>query len=516
MTLVRRLGIVLSAGLLALVFVGAYGLFQLNRSYSKVENLDSVTLPGLQALSGAIDDVGALRLTLYRFVVDGVDDVSRRTTQAQIAELDTSLAAHVDLYARRYGGTGRDGELLVVDRKNIAAYIAARTTFFRLYGGNERAAALAMLHDGGGVHDAALALNSGLHQHMDFVVEEAASQREADASSHRIATRLMIVVIGLSLFVTGWFGLRLYQLIRQGLTGLQGTMQSISETMDLSVRATVSGKDEIGVTADALNHLLGSIAGTVRTVQASSQAVNAASGKLVEGNRDLSDRTMRQAAALEETSASVAGLSDAARHTAQRASETSVLAASMAEDARRSGRAVGDMATVMDEIAGHAARIKDVIEFIESLAFQTNILALNAAVEAARAGERGRGFTVVAHEVRALAEHSANSARNIKAMIEQSSEAIGKGVLQAASIGAANAALQDAVHTVSEQVVAIGRLAAEQGAGIEQINQAVAGMDAATQHYARLVDQATGAVDTLHGQAALLAKTAGEFRGLSV
>lgn len=62
--------------------------------------------------------------------------------------------------------------------------------------------------------------------------------------------------------------------------------------------------------------------------------------------------------------------------------------------------------------------------------------------------------------------------------------------------------------------MAIGRLAAEQGGGIEQINQAVAGMDAATQHYARLVDQATGAVDTLHGQAALLAKTAGEFRGL--
>jgi methyl-accepting chemotaxis protein len=515
MTLVRRLAVVLTAGLLALTLVGSYGLYQLAHANARLERLQTVTLPGIQTLSDAVDDVGALRLGLYRFVVDGVDELDRATMRRHLDEVDRSFALHLGEYAKRYNGEGRDAELLAADRKHMGDYLAARTEFFARDAAGKRDQALAMLHDGGRIHDTALALNQGLHDHMAYLVGEADAQRAENNAAYRNGVRLTVLIGVVALVATGWFGTRLFQLIRQGLGRLQGTLQEISTTLDISRRAEVLRHDEIGLTAMALNGLLDRIADTVRTVQSSSRAVHTATSHIVDGNRDLSTRTMRQAAALEQTAASVAELAKAARHTADQAREASTVTDAMAEEALRSGRAVETMGSVMQQISGHAAQIKDVIGLIETVAFQTNVLALNAAVEAARAGEHGRGFAVVATEVRALALHSANAARDVKALIERSSEAIDSGVEQAAAIDDSNATLQASVARVTRQVAAIGELALEQGRGTEQMHLTVADLDSATQRYASLVEEASAAAGALNDQASVLERTAGVFSGVT-
>ena len=515
MTLVRRLAVVLIAGLIALLAVGGYGLFQLDASQARIRRLETTTLPGLQALSEAQDDVGALRLALYRYVVDGIDETARHGMRQEIDALDAGFVRHMAAYQAHAAGDTKDTTMLAADRAHMAAYLAARDTFFRRYDGNQRDSALGMLHNHGQVHDAALDLNHGLHDHLAYVVTQADAQAELNAAAYRTSLILTVLAIVAAALGMGWFGGRLYRLIKGGLGKLQGTLQSVSATLDLSLRAEIGRHDEIGLTAEALNTLLGRIADTVRTVQSSSDTVHSVASHIVDRNRDISERTMRQAAALEETSASVAELTEAARHTAERAVDATTVAGAMAEEARRSGRAVEYMGSVMQEIAAHAHRIRDVTSAIESIAFQTNILALNAAVEAARAGHHGKGFAVVAGEVRALAQHSATSARDIKDLIERSVEAIENGVEQATAIEDSNLTLQASVARVAQQVTAIGQLAREQGRGTEQINQAMASLDSDTQHYAQMVDQAAEAVGTLHGQARVLRDTAGVFTGVS-
>lgn len=514
-TLVRRLALVLIAGLIALFAVGGYGLYELGAAQGRVSRLETATLPGLQALSEAQDDVGALRLTLYRYVVDGIDDAARRDMKTQLAELDASFARHIATYATHGTGDDKDATLLAADKSHMAVYLDARATFLRRYDGDQRESALEMLHDHGGVHDAALALNHGLHDHLAYVVAQADAQAQANASAYRSSVILTLLAIVIAAMGMGWFGGRLYRLIRDGLGRLQGTLQTVSSSLDLSLRAEVDRRDEIGLTAEALNVLLARIADTVRTVQTSSDTVHSVASHIVERNRDISERTMRQAAALEETTASVAELTEAARHTAERAVDASTVAGAMAEEARRSGRAVEYMGSVMQQISAHAQRIRDVSSVIESIAFQTNILALNAAVEAARAGGHGKGFAVVAGEVRSLAQHSATSARDIRDLIERSVEAIENGVEQATAIEDSNLTLQASVARVAQQVAAIGQLAHEQGRGTEQINQAMTSLDSDTQRYAQMVDEAAEAVGTLHGQARVLRDTAGMFTGVS-
>jgi methyl-accepting chemotaxis protein len=52
----------------------------------------------------------------------------------------------------------------------------------------------------------------------------------------------------------------------------------------------------------------------------------------------------------------------------------------------------------------------------------------------------------------------------------------------------------------------------EQSAGIEQVNQAVAQMDKATQQNAALVEEAAAAAESMEGQAGGLSKTVAVFR----
>jgi methyl-accepting chemotaxis protein len=124
------------------------------------------------------------------------------------------------------------------------------------------------------------------------------------------------------------------------------------------------------------------------------------------GNADLSTRTERQAAALEQASGALEEFDSSVAANAQSAGNADELAKHASATSAQGGTVVGQVVNTMRAISESSNRIEDIISVIDSIAFQTNLLSLNSAVEAARAGAEGRGFAVVASEVRMLAQRS--------------------------------------------------------------------------------------------------------------
>ncbi|KQN65781.1 chemotaxis protein [Duganella sp. Leaf61] len=279
---------------------------------------------------------------------------------------------------------------------------------------------------------------------------------------------------------------------------------------DLTCELQVKPEDSSSVIA-AVQRMQTSLIEVVSSVRQDSDTVSIAATEISSGNTDLSSRTEQQAASLEETASSMEEMTATVRQNADNARQANVLAVKASEIAAKGGAVVTQVVTTMDAISDASRKISDIISVIDGIAFQTNILALNAAVEAARAGEQGRGFAVVASEVRNLAQRSASAAKEIKVLIDNSVNCVGVGTRLAKDAGDTMHEVVGSVNRVTDVIAEIVSASQEQSAGIEQINQAIIGMDHVTQQNAALVEEGAAAAESLRQQAANLVRTVSIF-----
>ena len=281
---------------------------------------------------------------------------------------------------------------------------------------------------------------------------------------------------------------------------------------DLQAPIPPASRSETGQLMQALADMRDGLVGVVSQVRDSAQSVALASAEIARGNMDLSQRTEQQAAALQETAASMEQLGSTAHHTADHAREADQMAKGASSVAGVGGAVVAQVVDTMQGIHDSSRQIADIISVIDGIAFQTNILALNAAVEAARAGEQGRGFAVVAGEVRTLAQRSADAAREIKALIGNSVDRVEQG---AGLVNEAGRTMQDivqAIERVSRIVGDISAASSEQSSGVGQASQALSLMDQGTQQNAALVEESAAAAASLRQQAEQLVSVVAAFR----
>ena len=281
---------------------------------------------------------------------------------------------------------------------------------------------------------------------------------------------------------------------------------------DLRSRVQVTSRDEAGQLLQALGDMNASLTRIVQEVRRGSDTIATATSQIAAGNLDLSSRTEEQAAALEQTTASMQELSGTVQQNFASGKMANELAESASQVAVRGGDVVGQVVRTMEAINTSSRKIADIIGVIDSIAFQTNILALNAAVEAARAGEQGRGFAVVASEVRALAQRSAEAAKEIKALIGASVE---RAQVGSALVNRAGQTMADVVHAIRRVTDIMGEISAassEQSQGVAQVNEAVTQMDNSTQQNAALVEEMSAAAASLNLQAQELVDTVAVFQ----
>ncbi|WP_372372383.1 methyl-accepting chemotaxis protein [Xanthomonas sp. NCPPB 1638] len=284
------------------------------------------------------------------------------------------------------------------------------------------------------------------------------------------------------------------------LQALSTVLQAIAGG-DLNVRMHGDFHGVFARMRDDANATVVQLADIVARIQHSTDAINDAASEIAAGNQDLSQRTERQAANLEETAASMEELTSTVRNNAEHARRANQLVVDTTTVAAQGGEVVDQVVGTMAGIQTASRRIADIIGVIDGIAFQTNILALNAAVEAARAGEQGRGFAVVASEVRTLAQRSAGAAKEIKQLIDDSVQRIEHGSQLVGQAGHTMQQIVASVQRVTTIMHEISDASQQQSDGIAQVGQTVAQMDQSTQQNAALVEEATAAARAMEEQA---------------
>ncbi len=209
-----------------------------------------------------------------------------------------------------------------------------------------------------------------------------------------------------------------------------------------------------------------------------------ASEEMLRANVSIADGATSQAAALEETSASVEEIAAMSTQNAQHMQEANSMIVNTQKDTHRGQDAVRRMIDAIAEIKTSADKTAAIIRTIDEIAFQTNLLALNAAVEAARAGEAGKGFAVVAEEVRNLAQRSADAAKETSNYIQASQGHAENGVKVSTEVDEVFQDIANSVTQVSGFITGVATASSEQADGIRQINQAIVDIDTVTQNSA--------------------------------
>ena len=337
--------------------------------------------------------------------------------------------------------------------------------------------------------------------------KDAVSAAATSESGRNLLFGVCVAGVLLALFISRWLTFSITGPIREAVSVARRVADG-----DLTVKVQVGDRSETGQLLQALSDMMDNLRSLVGAVAAGAHSVSDTSAQIAQGNLDLSQRTEEQASTLEETASSMEELTSTVMQNAQNARQASQLAQGASDVAQGGGDAVDQVLTTMDGISDASRKIADIIGVIDGIAFQTNILALNAAVEAARAGEQGRGFAVVAAEVRNLAHRSAAAAKEIKTLIGDSVQKVQAGSSQANAAGHKMVEVISSVKKVSDLMAEIAAASQEQSSGIEQVNTAVTQMDQTVQQNAALVEEASGAAESMKDQAGALLQLVSKFK----
>ncbi|WP_181592964.1 methyl-accepting chemotaxis protein [Paenibacillus sp. YN15] len=365
--------------------------------------------------------------------------------------------------------------------------------------------------DGSGAKRIRYATNALTGWKIGGVIEEA---EESEQAAPILQKTLMVLAAAFLVF--GALAMAIIWLIIKPVRDLGAVAARISEG-DLTQRAEVRGKDEIGrlgssfnAMADSLSSLLTQVQDVSMQVAASSQELTAsaeqtsrATEQIAGSIQEVAEGASRQVEHVEQGAGSIrlmdqgiGRIAEGSEAVSQSAGEASLHSneglAVMEEAIRQMKRVEQEVSTlnqVMGQLDERSAAIGEIAAVMTDIAQQTNILSINASIEAARAGEHGRGFAVVAQEVKKLAEQSRRSAEEIAVRIgtvrRDTDTAVQATVIVVEGVGRGSESIRhagelfDTIRSMLEQVAeqsdamnqTVGMIAEESANAVEAMAQ---------------------------------------------
>jgi len=493
--------------LLIMAGMTAAALWRLRAAEATLTDLVDRKLAKQQLIS---EQLGALRLNSLRAISIGRSDSQEVADlfQAQLKEGD-ALLLRLEARLAPLLQSSEDQTLATSLAQRKLAYQGLRTEVFRLKDMGRTQDVTTLMDT---KLEPAFKAYSGLLEHALAAQTDQAQASSIESANQFRTGRLVLLGLGLAALIIAV--VLSWMLTRSIVTPLREAVALAQRVANGDLRSTIvlGRKDEVGQLFAALSGMTGRLAATVAQVHTGAGTIGMSAVEMASGNMDLSERTERQASALEQTAASMEELAATVKGNAGNARAASALARTATDIAGQGGSAVADLTGTMSQINAFGKQIEDITGVIDSIAFQTNILALNAAVEAARAGEQGRGFAVVAAEVRSLAQRSAAAAGEIKKLIADSTDKIRSGSDQADAAALTMQHVLASIDQVTHMMVSISTATNEQEHSINQVRGAIGDLDDVTQQNAALVEQAAAAAQATRDQALALSALISYFK----
>jgi methyl-accepting chemotaxis protein len=229
-----------------------------------------------------------------------------------------------------------------------------------------------------------------------------------------------------------------------------------------------------------------------------SQNLSASCQKLGGASAGLSQSTLEQASAIQESVSALSEITSMIQQTSQNVGK-SLQVSQNVDDRSQVGKEIMkrmvDSMNAIDQTSKSLQNIAQIIQtihiktgVINDIVFKTQLLSFNASIEAARAGQYGKGFAVVAEEVGNLAQMSGSSAEEIEALLADSQKQVDSALSMIRQrVGESKVVTDESVRTFSEiaegireitvQIKNISDATAQQSIGIGQTQKALSQLD---------------------------------------
>lgn len=237
----------------------------------------------------------------------------------------------------------------------------------------------------------------------------------------------------------------------------------------LDVEIISESKDEIGHLYKNFRRMLNTINEVLSNIQKSSNNLVGYQGTLDTVINNFDATIKRQATSISESSAIFEELNQSIKQVAQNVKESLKLTEHAKEQSKNSNIIINEMIEEIKKIADTSNEINFITELINGISEKTRLLSLNAAIEASRAGEAGKGFNVVANEIRKLALQVNESANEIGTLIKMNEKRIKAGVDKTSEVIEALNKINQSIEDITNIVSQIYTAAEEESKGSQVI-----------------------------------------------